>query len=121
MMQQVETMPERAAESLAGSFRDPNGFIFVRDKTIYRQVNLLYKDNYDLLMTSGLHARLVKAGLAVDFKEVDASLAATSSAYKVIAPESIGLIAYPYEWCFSQYKDAALLTLQIQKMAVEHG
>ena len=30
-------------------------------------------------------------------------------------------ISYPYEWSFSQLKDAALLTLKIQKIALEHG
>ena len=28
---------------------------------------------------------------------------------------------YPYEWSFNQYKEAALLTLKIQKFALENG
>jgi ribosomal protein L11 methylase PrmA len=38
-----------------------------------------------------------------------------------LEPEVIPFISYPYEWSFSQLKDAALVTLQIQKMALEHG
>jgi ribosomal protein L11 methylase PrmA len=30
-------------------------------------------------------------------------------------------ISHPYEWCFSQLRDAALLTLHIQLVALEHG
>jgi ribosomal protein L11 methylase PrmA len=104
-----------------GSFRDPNGFIFVLDNRIYRQVNNLYKENFDLLIGSRLHEALVKDHLLIPFKEADISLAVTPSAYKVLCPDTIKVISYPYEWSFSQYKDAALLTLEIQKRALEHG
>jgi ribosomal protein L11 methylase PrmA len=42
-------------------------------------------------------------------------------AFKVIRPERVAFISYPYEWCFSQLKDAALLTLRLQKAALAHG
>jgi ribosomal protein L11 methylase PrmA len=42
------------------------------------------------------------------------------SAHKVIQPEQIPFISYPYEWSFSQLKDAALATLEIQKRALEY-
>ena len=43
------------------------------------------------------------------------------SAWKVIQPEQIPFISYPYEWTFGMLKDAALLTLRIQKKAIESG
>jgi len=39
----------------------------------------------------------------------------------VIQPEAIPFISYPYEWSFSQLKDAALTTLAIQRKAVDSG
>ena len=30
-------------------------------------------------------------------------------------------IAYPYEWCFGQFQAAARTTIQVQKIALEHG
>ncbi|MGH2582509.1 MAG: SAM-dependent methyltransferase [Anaerolineales bacterium] len=42
-------------------------------------------------------------------------------AFKVLRPERIPFISYPYEWCFSQLKDAALLTLDLQKRALARG
>ncbi|HWJ25717.1 MAG TPA: hypothetical protein VNS32_04190, partial [Flavisolibacter sp.] len=33
----------------------------------------------------------------------------------------VSFISYPYEWCFQQLKEAALLTLQIQLTALEHN
>lgn len=40
---------------------------------------------------------------------------------KIIKPEKIPFISYPYEWSFGQLKDAALLTLKIQKIAMRFG
>lgn len=42
-------------------------------------------------------------------------------AYRVVEPEQIPFISYPYEWCFSQLKDAALLILAVEKNALEYG
>ena len=55
------------------SFRDPSGFLFVRDDVLYRQVNTVYQRDYDLLMTAGLYEKLTKEQLLVPHEEVDAS------------------------------------------------
>lgn len=103
------------------SFRDPSGFIFARDGILYRQVNVRYASEYDHLMESGLYVRLTKAGRLVTSQEVDIPPAQPEISYKVIRPEEIPFISYPYEWSFSQLKDAALLTLAIQKTALKYG
>jgi hypothetical protein len=103
------------------SFRDPSGFIFRRDGKLLRQVNQRYAADYDLLMSSGLYAKLVKAGLMIPHAEVADPPAEPSLAYKVIQPEPLPFISFPYEWAFSQLKDAALATLSIQKRALKAG
>lgn len=103
------------------SFRDPSGFIFTRGGVHYRQVNLSYRDNYKFLKTSGLCQDLTKAGLMVSYDEVNIDPPVPKSAYVVIKPQAIPFISYPYEWCFSQLRDAALLTLIVQKRALDHG
>ena len=110
-------MPE---ELMAGSFRDPSGFLFLREGVLYRQVNPVYQPHYDRLIQSGLYPVLVDAGLLVPHEEV-AVAAAAPGAYKILQPERIPFISYPYEWCFSQLKDAALLALRIERLALEHG
>lgn len=107
--------------SIAGSFRDPSGFVFFENGQIYRQVNLIYREDYDLLMGSGLYEDLVRSGLLISHEEVGVELARTGEAHKVLKPERIPFVSYPYEWCFSQLKDAALVTLSVQKKAFEHG
>ena len=103
------------------SFRDPSGFVFELDGKIYRQVNLVYKPDYDLLLSSGLYEKLVGEHLLVAHNEVDAPVPQPEIAYKVVQVEPIRYISYPYEWCFSQYQDAALLTLKLQKESLKHG
>jgi len=39
----------------------------------------------------------------------------------VIRPRRIEMISYPYEWAFSQLKEAALLTLELQSRALDAG
>jgi hypothetical protein len=106
---------------IPSSFRDPSGFLFSTDNIIYRQVNSIYRENYNLLKNSGLYDDLVNSKLLIPHEEVGLELALSNLVYKIIKPESIRFISYPYEWCFSQLKDAALITLQIQKKAVDYG
>jgi ribosomal protein L11 methylase PrmA len=107
--------------TLPSSFRDPSGFLFFQDGSIYRQVNLIYKQNYDHLIGSGLYKALVDSGLLISHEEVGMDYARSDDAYRILKPELIPFISYPYEWCFSQLKKAALTTLEIQKIALEYG
>lgn len=99
------------------SFRDPSGFIYQEDGEIYRKINHIYKNDYDILINSGLYDKLISKKLMLPFSEITSK---DTQAYKIIKPEKINFISYPYEWSFSQYKDAALLTLKIQKLALLH-
>lgn len=107
---------------LPASFRDPSGFLFSRDHQLYRQVNPVYGDHYDLLMSSGLYDALVESKLLIPHREVDIPLEKDHSEFhRILAPERIPFISYPYEWCFSQLKEAALTTLEVQARALDFG
>ena len=110
---------------LPASFRDPSGFLFSRGGVLYRQINKAYEREYARLMESGLYEKLVKVGLLIPHVELETSLteseSAGATAHKVIQPEHVAFISYPYEWSFSQLKDAALATLSIQKRALKSG
>jgi hypothetical protein len=106
----------------SSSFRDPDGFIFSYNGKLYRCINFSYQQNYEHLIQSGLYDKLVENELLIPHKEVQISnIETTINYYKILEPEVIPFISYPYEWSFSQLKDAALVTLQIQKMALEYG
>jgi ribosomal protein L11 methylase PrmA len=108
-------------EFLGSSFRDPSGFVFRRDGNLLRQVNQSYQQDYLALMDSGLYRQAVEDGWLIPHQEVDSPLADPNSGWRLIRPLPVSFISYPYEWCFSQLKDAALATLAIQKKALQHG
>jgi len=108
-------------QRLGASFRDPSGFLFSREGVLYRQINKIYTENYDRLISSKLYTRLVDSALLISHEEVSIEPEESSLAYKIIKPEPLNFISYPYEWSFSQLKDAALTTLAIQKLALESG
>lgn len=115
------TQAGQGATISPASFRDPAGFMFVRDGTLYRQINHAYRGHYERLIDSGLYTELVERNWLVAHVEVDELPAAESKAYKVLRPALIDFISYPYEWAFSQLKDAALLTLDVQLLALDYG
>ena len=108
-------------QHVLGSFRDPSGFLYYKDEVLFRQVNRVYKENYDLLMNSGLYDTLIDERLMIPHEECSLRNAASEDAYIVIKPEELPFISYPYEWSFSQLKDAALTTITVQKKAFEFG
>jgi len=110
-----------ASERVGASFRDPSGFIFKRDGVLYRQVNRAYQKAYDKLMTGGLYKSLTEKGLLIPHEEVSEPPADADLAYKVIRPQVVPFISYPYEWSFTQLKDAALLTLAATRAGLEQG
>ena len=108
-------------ERVAGSFRDPAGFLFTRDGVLYRQVNNDFRSEYQALTSSGLYAALVERGLLIPHEEVDVAPADPDPAAVVIRPERVGFISYPFEWSPGQLQAAALATLEAQTIALEHG
>ena len=103
------------------SFRDPAGVVFSRDGILYRQINPSGGDDYTHLMESGLYAALVADDLLIPHEAVGRDERHSDTARVVIRPQRIPFVSYPYEWCFSQLKDAALLTLRLQKEALGFG
>jgi hypothetical protein len=115
------TTIQSSKRQLSASFRDPSGFLFSREGVLYRQINRKYEQEYSRLMGSGLYEKLVKAGLLVAHVEADDIQAESEPSHKIIRPERVPFISYPYEWSFGQLKDAALATLSIQKRALKAG
>ncbi|MCX6357436.1 MAG: SAM-dependent methyltransferase, partial [Candidatus Aureabacteria bacterium] len=106
---------------IPASFRDPSGFLFLKEGVLYRQINPAYRAHYEQLMNSGLYKALTDAGLLIPHAVSGPRGSDTPPGAIVIRPEMVPFVSYPYEWCFSQLKDAALATLKIQKQALKYG
>jgi ribosomal protein L11 methylase PrmA len=94
------------------SFRDPSGSVYYKNGKVYRLINKSYKQDFKLFISSGLKKSLEKNELLIKSTIVDDN---------TLEVKKVPFISYPYEWSFSQLKDAALLTLKIQKEALNHG
>jgi hypothetical protein len=112
-------MPEQVQHP--ASFRDPSGFVFRVDAVCYRQVNLLYSENYELFMQSGLYRDLIGKKLLIPHTEIDENRTQSPDWYKTLLPRQIQVISYPAEWCPAQLRDAALLTLDILENSLDRG
>lgn len=96
--------------------------MFLQNGVVYRQINKSYQNDFERFVGSGLLEKLVTSGKIIAHQDVSlVKFGQTADAWKVIRPEKIPFLSYPYEWCFSMLKEAALLTLHIQKIALEHN
>lgn len=86
---------------------------------LHRFVAPSYAKHYEALRESGLYDELVAARLLVRHEEVDPAIA--PGAFRVLRPEPIPFVSYPYEWSFGELRDAALTTLDIQQRALRRG
>ncbi len=103
-------------QQLDSSFRDPSGFVFSKNGTIFRQVNESYIQTFDRLISSDLYQELSSKENLVSHEELE------RTAHQIILkPQQLPFITYPYEWSFLQLKTAALLTLDIQLASLEKG
>jgi ribosomal protein L11 methylase PrmA len=68
-----------------------------------------------------LFESLVRDGKLIPHQIADVPPADPETASLVIQPEMVAFVSYPYEWCFSQLQDAALVTLEIQSRALDAG
>lgn len=100
-----------------GSFRDPSGFVFLGADAAYRTINKEIQNDWELMTDSGFTQSSIEKGLLLPFEECPP----LPGSWKTIRSPRLQIITYPYEWCFSQLKDAALLTLSMLQEALRHG
>jgi ribosomal protein L11 methylase PrmA len=106
---------------IPASYKDPAGFVFTYNQQIYRQVNKVYEDQYNLFLQSGLYKELTERKFLLRHQEVENINSSDENCYKTLFPEQLEFISYPYEWSFDMLKDAALLTLDVNIIAIKHG
>src|SRR3954464_8600255 len=102
----------------SSSYRDPSGFIFYHNGILYRQVNKVFKEDFDQFISGGLYDDLVARNFLISHEVIEDDLTGIDDWYKTLQPEVLPFISYPYEWCFDMWKDAALITLDIAREAI---
>jgi ribosomal protein L11 methylase PrmA len=107
-------------QPLPSSYRDNDGFVFEKEGQVYRHIHPRYETHYSTLMKSGLYDELVKKKWLIPHTGID-NTGVSPLTGRVIHPEQIPFISYPYEWSFDMWKDAALLTLRIAASSLQKG
>jgi len=106
----------KTADNISASFRDPDGFVFQKDGGLYRQILPHGSKSFHHFLNSGLAQRLIDQGKLAQF-----TIEAINELGTVLHITRLPYISYPYEWCFSQLRDAALLTLELMQEALANG
>lgn len=119
-MTTVEAPPSIELFQDPASFRDPAGYIFYRNDEPYRYISPSYYETYRRLHASGLYQALLDKGYIVPVQEIAEEMTPLGPAL-IVKPQEIPFISYPYEWSFSQLKEAAICTLEVQKLALGFG
>jgi ribosomal protein L11 methylase PrmA len=95
-----------------GSFRDPAGKIYYKNNRIFRRLSTLGIDRYLALNENSIISKSIKEGFLIDTKETHNEEGHNINKEELILEhEKIEYISYPYEWSFSQLKDAAIFHL----------
>jgi len=103
------------------SFRDPHSFLHFDSEFYYRNMSLDYLPHYLHFKNSGLKDKLIEKGYILPFQEVLVREPNVDFINYNIKTGKIPFVSYPYEWSFSQFKTAALLTLEVNLLALEYG
>lgn len=103
-----------------GSFRDPDARVFHVDGRVLRGLTARAGRIYQEAST--VRSALENAGLFVSSWEVD-GVAVPEGVPSDVVVESrrLPVISYPSEWSFTMLQDAALATLDANRIALDHG
>ncbi len=107
-----------------GSFRDPEGRVFIRANGVFRTLSFNAVSRMRQLLNSNFIVKLIAEGLVIPTKMVETKeLGLSSSEFGnyVLEHEKISLVTYPYEWSFDMLRDAALTQLKIMEMGLNEG
>ena len=108
-----------------GSFRDREGRVFYRDDRVFRALSASALEDWKALSETDFFRRTSADGRLVATKPAEipsADLHQLSPVWvAAIEHERLPFISYPYEWCFGQLRDAALLNLDLVSEALDEG
>lgn len=97
------------------SFRDPAAHVYLSGGRVVRVIRKSYISEYNKFM-SQVYPGLVEQGLIIRHLETS-----QDEERIVIQPDFIPMITYPYEWSFNMLREAALVTLKVNRIALENG
>lgn len=110
-----------------GSFRDSTNRVYALEGRILRGLSALQGDHFQALSKEPFFGELIRTSRVVNTHITDPQDAPIVQTIledgwaTVVEHAVIPFVTYPYEWCFSMLRDAALLQLEILEESLEHG
>lgn len=112
--------PDRAGQRVAGSYRDPSGYVFLQHRRVFRALDNDCWEVLEQLRESGVLADLIARGWVVGTEPVGGAAAVEPlrrdhpGYHHFLEHTAIWPITYPYEWSVSMLADAGVRTLDLQ-------
>ena len=105
------------------SFRDPAARVLRHDGQILRYLTPAAWRDFERLSSTRFYREFTDAGRLVATTEASrAQIPQLSDPWvAVLRHQTIPVVSYPYEWCFSMLQDAALLQIDLLLAALDEG
>ncbi len=116
------TAPAARITFEAGSYRDRSNQVFYQDQDVLRALDERALAHWARLKSTRFYRDYAEAGKIIATEELaglPAPLPGETPWAGILSHARIPFISYPYEWCFSMLKDAALLHLDLMAAALE--
>lgn len=105
-----------------GSFRDRTNRVFYQDDMVFRALKEQALTEWHALSATAFFQRLMENGKVISTQQVEMAVDLGSPLGEewsaVLKHQKIPFISYPYEWSFGMLKDAALLQLELIRVAL---
>jgi hypothetical protein len=111
------------------SYRDPDGYVLNLDNSFFRVVYQTFSEDLEIINRHNLlndkrfikHTQIPKDEWPLVIRNWINENEIESDVLCIFEIEKIHCITYPWEWTLSMFKEAALLTLEIQKVLIPIG
>lgn len=109
-----------------GSFRDPSGRVLLHENRVFRVVYEQGMANYRAAKDANIYDEMAENGFLLPATSLtpdsDPALAELASgARELLEHPKLDYVSYPYEWCFSELKAAAIHHLDFHLALLERG
>jgi len=112
----------------SGSFRDPNGRVYLHAGQVFRGLSSSALENYRALRNTRFYQKFIQSGELIATEEIPApgwvgpgAVDSNPNWAGWLRHQPVPFISYPYEWTFSMLRDAAQLQLRILEAALQEG
>lgn len=115
--------PAEVGQFEPASFRDPAARVLRHDGQILRYLTSAALHDFETLASTRFYREFTESGRLVATERTSSpqNLPLSDPWVAVLRHQTIPIVSYPYEWCFSMLQDAALLQLDLLVAALDEG